>query len=81
MLQSTDLNIQTFPYEPVLLIDELSSTEIYIGTSQNTNNLSKANWRIKQIIKVGSVWNIGFPNGDQSYSFVWDDRFGYTYSA
>jgi hypothetical protein len=76
----TDFNIQSFNIEPSTLIDEASSEEFYIGTSQSSRNTSKAIWRIKKIWKDGTIWKVEFPNGDQSFKFVWDDRSGYTYS-
>jgi hypothetical protein len=66
--------------EPTILIDQLSGAEIFIGTSINGKDTSAAIWKIKKIMLDGTVWNFQFPNGDQSYSFVWDDRIsGYTY--
>jgi hypothetical protein len=61
------------------LIDEVSSTEFYIGISNGAKDGSKAIWRIKKIWKDGTVWNVGFPNGDQSSKFIWNSRGGYTY--
>lgn len=77
----TDLNTQQHNLESSLLVDEVSSTEYYIGKSDNTNNIFKGNWRIKRIWKVGNVWNFGFPDGNQNFEFVWDLRDTYTYSA
>jgi hypothetical protein len=66
--------------EPTTLIDQVSGAEIYIGVSLNGNNPSAAIWRIKKIVLDITVWKFQYPNGDQSYSFVWDDRIsGYTY--
>ena len=31
-------------------------------------------WKIKKIWKDGSIWNVGFPDGDQMFSYVWDER-------
>jgi len=68
-------------HEAPLLVDEVSSTEYYIGESDNTRLQKPNNWRIKRIWLVGSVWNFGFPNGNQDYSFSWDLRDTYTYHA
>ena len=77
---NTDLNIQFGNIEPITLIDEQSSEEYYIGVSTNGRDTSKPNWRIKKIWRDGTVWKIQFPDGDQSYLYVWDNRIsGYTY--
>ena len=68
-------------HEAPLLVDEVSSTEFYIGESDNTHNIFEGNWRIKRIWKVGNVWNFGFPDGNQDYIWEWDKRDTYTYSA
>lgn len=64
-----------------LIVDEVSSTEYYIGRSKNTKSQDKENWQIKRIWKVGNVWNFGFPDGNQGFVFVWDLRDTYTYLA
>jgi hypothetical protein len=61
------------------LVDEVSDIEFYIGKSQNTSNPSEPKWRIQKIWKIGTIWNFGFPDGDQNYKFKWSERFGYTY--
>jgi len=77
---STDMNTQSFNIEPFSLIDEKSSELFYIGISKDGRNTSAANWRIKKIWKDGTIWRVQFPDGDQSYSYVWDSRIGvYTY--
>ncbi len=65
--------------KPVMLIDELSSTEFYIGTSRNTSNPSAPFWRIQRIWKIGSVWNFGYPDASQEFKFEWDKRLSYSY--
>jgi len=66
---------------PPMLVDEVSDTEYYVGHSQNTPNRGVNNWRIRRIWKVGSVWNFGFPEGNQNFVWNWDLRDTYTYSA
>jgi hypothetical protein len=62
------------------LIDEASSTEYYIGTSSGSaKGENIASWSIKKIWKDGNIWRTQFPNGDQSFIFVWNDRLIYTY--
>jgi len=80
MLENSDINVQSIFIEPYILVDELSATEIYLGTSKSFSDPSKSNWKIKRIIKIGSVWKFQFPNGDQGFNFVWDDRLLYTYA-
>ena len=83
MADMTDISdsgsvIQT--YDPITLIDEVSSTEYYIGVSNNGNSQSRPVWSIKKIKKTGNVWNITlFPNGLQTSTFVWNNRAIYTY--
>lgn len=72
-------NIETHNIETVMLVDELSSTEIYIGQSDNGGNIDASNWKIKKILQVGSVWTFTFPNGEQKFEFIWSQRFSYTY--
>lgn len=79
MAQGTDFNTYQHKIEAPMLIDEVSSTEYYVGESNNTKDINKNNWRIKRIWKVGFVWYMGFPNGNQDYDFVWDDRDTYIY--
>jgi hypothetical protein len=75
----TDFNIQSIKIEPYVLIDEVSSTSYYIGTSRSFSAQGVANWRIKKIWKVGNVWRSAFPGGDQGFTFIWTDRGTYTY--
>jgi hypothetical protein len=82
MAQGLDFSIQLpSNIESPMLIDEVSSNEIYIGVSANSKDISKDTWKIKRICKSGSEWSIGFPNGSQEFGFAWDCRFGFTYSA
>lgn len=64
---------------PPMLIDEVSSTEFYIGTSRRSSEEDDTKWRIKRIWQIGSVWRFGYPNGDQDFKYKWSERFGYTY--
>ncbi|MFW6377056.1 MAG: hypothetical protein ACOCZ5_00275 [bacterium] len=73
------MNIQQYNIEPYVLVDEVSETEIYVGTSRTFNTKSKPIWRIKRFWKVGSVWMQGFPDGRQDFIHVWDDRITYNY--
>lgn len=61
------------------LVDEVSDTEFYIGKSQGSSKTDEPKWRIQKIWKTGTIWNFGFPDGDQNFKFKWSERFGYTY--
>jgi len=76
-----DINVQDHVRDPLMLVDEVSSIEYFVGISKSFADESKSNWRIKRIWKIGNVWKFGFPNGDQQFKYVWDDRYGYTYSG
>lgn len=76
-----EIDLQSYKVDPVMLVDEISSTEYYVGHSRNTKDQTKTNWRIKKIWKDGTTWRFEFPYGDQRFKFVWDDRLSYTYSA
>jgi hypothetical protein len=73
-------NLKIYNIDPVKLIDEISSTEYYIGESINGNDQTKPTWKIKKIWQVGTVWHFGYPDGKQDYLYIWDDRFDYSYS-
>lgn len=81
MGQGIEINSYQHNLEAPLLVDEISSTEYYVGQSDNTKQKSKGNWKIKRIWKVGNVWNFGFPDGNQDFAFKWDERDMYTYHA
>lgn len=76
----SDINVQDRVKDPVMLIDELSATEYYIGMSNNFKDPGAAHWRIRRIWKIGSVWHFGYPDGNQDFKYVWDDRLSYTYT-
>ena len=74
------MNQYIYNIEPIQLIDEVSSTEFYIGLSNNGRDTSKEIWKINKITKNGNVWNTSqYPNGSQKFEFIWDNRATYTY--
>lgn len=69
-----------YNYTPNTLIDEVSSTEYYIGISNNGSNINSPTWKIRKVIKIGTTWNTSlYPNGDQGFSFIWNNRAIYSY--
>lgn len=81
MAGGLDINMIQHNLDTPMLVDEVSDTEYYIGISDNTKHKGEGNWRIKRIWKIGSVWNFGFPDGNQDFVFSWDLRDSYSYSA
>jgi hypothetical protein len=79
MMDLSDGNVQTVNIEPILLIDNLSEFEVYVGYSNKNNNQTKPNWRIKRFTNVDGIHHFGFPNGNQNFEFIWNDRFTYNY--
>jgi len=77
---NTDMNLQFPDFQPIELIHEAGATEFYFGLSNNGNDTSKPIWQIKKISKSGDVWATAlFPDGNQMFSFIWDERLSYTY--
>jgi hypothetical protein len=87
MFERNDFNVQSHNRDAVMLVDEISATEYYIGTSWNLADQSRPTWRIKKIWKDGSVWRFEFPRhtdplvntGNQDFVWVWNNRLSYTY--
>lgn len=63
--------------EPYVLTEVVNEELIYVGTSNMGNIPDFKCWKIKKIWKDGDIWYMGFPNGDQSFSFIWDERKNY----
>lgn len=70
---------QQHSFETNILIDECSPIEIYYGTSVNSNDPNSSTWRIKKISKIENIWTFTYPDGMQSYMYVWSNRLNYTY--
>ena len=80
MSENTDFNVQMQNIEPITLVNEFSSTEYYIGVSNNGSDTSKPIWLIRKISKVADVWAVTqYPDGNQTFEYIWDSRFLYTY--
>jgi len=80
MLQDSEINVQSIVIEPTTLIDQVSSTDFYLGMSKSFKDPAIANWRIKRIWQVGTVWHEGYADGIQDFVKVWDLRATYVYS-
>lgn len=76
---ATNFNVQSINIEPYILVDEASGGTFYIGTSKSFSAQGAPNWRIKKIYQDGTVWITAYPNGDQSFIFIWSNRSSYTY--
>ena len=79
MTQTQGLDMQLRHFDEIMLVDELSSTEYYVGWSNNFSDPAAPNWRIRRIWKVGNVWKFEFPDGNQDYIWIWDSRLSYQY--
>lgn len=80
MLEDSGINVQSIVIEPTTLIDQVSSTDFYLGMSKSFKDQAKEIWRIKRIWQDGTVWYVGYPGGNQDFTFVWNDRADYVYS-
>jgi len=81
MLATSDINGQSYCIEMPKLVDILSSTEMYLGDSNNGSNTSTPVWRIKKIWQDGTTWKFEFPDGNQDYIHVWDNRLACNYCS
>ena len=59
--------------------DIVSSTVVYKGWAKNGAIDSEAKWYLEKYEKVAGVWTKKTPNGNNIYSFVWNDRQTYIY--
>lgn len=66
--------------ESYVLTDVVDSDEIYVGTSQRGYKPDVECWRIKKLWKEDTIWYMGFPDANQSFAFIWDERKQYNYS-
>jgi hypothetical protein len=78
MLSATDINAQSPNIQPYVLVDT-NGTTIYTGTSISFNDAGAAVWRIKKQYVSGNVTIIGYAEGSQEFTFVWNNRVGYNY--
>lgn len=76
---STDMNVQSIKIIPKVLVDVISDSLIYVGVSISNADVNKDVWQIKKISSDANGYSVKFPNGDQTNSFIWASRVGYTY--
>ena len=60
------------------------TTVTYVGNAEPNSKNSEPRWQIRRVVTVVSGGNtsteITFPNGDNTYTKVWDDRTTYVYA-
>jgi len=63
---------------PKTLIHEYSTTEFYVGVSISGVDTAAPIWSIRKIVKTGNVWATTlYPNGDQGFNYIWNERLNY----
>jgi hypothetical protein len=72
-------NLSTASSQFSTLIDEASSSVIYIGEAVPGSATSAALWLIKKINITGGFVSILCANGSSDYNQIWDDRSSLTY--
>jgi hypothetical protein len=64
-----------------LLLEYSGAVPIYIGYAAAGTDPDSASWRIKRLSYVANnLTAIEYPEGDDSFSYIWDDRVSYDYS-
>lgn len=74
------IKVDTQDVEDPRRIDEVDANTTYLGFSAPGTDESYQNWKIKKIVKTGSVTKFLYPNGDKDSICSWTDRTSYTYS-
>jgi hypothetical protein len=73
-IDDIDINI-----EPYVFTTDISGVTKYTGTSSGSANPNAPVWKIKKEWKIGNTWYMGFPNGKQTFEFIWNSVTTYTY--
>jgi hypothetical protein len=74
---TADGSVKPVPFRKV---EEVSLTQMYVGTSYAGGDSTKAYWRITKVVKSGGVTNIFYPTtdiniaGDTGFKYTWDAR-------
>jgi hypothetical protein len=61
------------------LIDEVDSNTIYVGIASRATITSASSWQIIKILTTGTVTSVLYPNGNDGFLYIWDNRTTYTY--
>jgi hypothetical protein len=64
--------------EDFTTIIDIVGSDIYIGKAGRGTPTSASLWRITHINTVNPIV-INYPNHNNQFKFVWDNRAGYTY--
>jgi hypothetical protein len=72
-------SIKLYNPEPYILLSGVTGNTKYTGISLISGDITKPTWRIKKEWVNNNVKFMGFPNGDQSYAYVWNSGGTYTY--
>lgn len=72
--------IETYKKDEARVIDEVSTTLLYVGTAAIGSATSSAVWKIQKISTSGVVTSFKFANGENTYVNIWDNRASLTYS-
>jgi len=78
MLEATDINGQSPTIQPYVFVDTTGTTT-YTGVSISFGDGAGATWQIKKEWTSGTTRMMGFPNGSQEFTFIWNSRASYTY--
>lgn len=64
------------------IVDDVNEdgTLVYLGYSKPGTLTSLPLWRIKKIVKSGTVTTFTFAEGNDSFDNIWDDRASLSYS-
>lgn len=65
-------------YDPYEFTDEVSASITYVGLSGQALTAAPQ-WRIKKVEKTGNITTVKYPDGEQTFTFVWNLRATYTY--
>lgn len=64
-----------------ILVDEVSATELYVGTAMADSSESSAVWQIKKVIvNEGDSVTVLYADGTNGFTKTWEDRASYSYS-
>lgn len=63
-----------------VLLDEASSTVLYVGQAVLGSATSAAFWRMRRITTSGTVTTVAYADGNANFDNVWDNRASLSYS-